>query len=97
MKTYIGERTIDGLKVTVDGKPLDERYDIARYTELGFEWTYEGSSPRQLALAILADHLGDAEKARALAERFMLVVVSELDNNWKLTSEDIDSVLAKLQ
>ena len=59
MKTYCGVRTIDGLKVTVDGDPLDERYDVKQFTSWGFEWTYEGAEPQQLALAILADHLGD--------------------------------------
>ena len=58
MKKYEGKRTIDGLVVTVDGRELDERYDIKRFTSYGFEWTYEGESPQQLALAILVDHLG---------------------------------------
>ena len=32
---------------------LSEHYDVKRFTKFGFEWTYEGDSPRQLALAIL--------------------------------------------
>ena len=52
MKTYEGQRTIDGLKVTVEGHKLDEHYEVKRFTKYGFEWTYEGESPRQLALAI---------------------------------------------
>ena len=59
MKTYRGMRTIDGLKVMVDGEPLDEHYDVKQFTSWGFEWTYMGAEPQQLALAILADHLGD--------------------------------------
>ena len=59
MKRYEGKRTIDGLVVTVDGKRLDEHYDVKRFTKYGFEWTYEGESPQQLALAILFDYLGD--------------------------------------
>ncbi len=27
------------------------------FDEKGFEWSYEGSAPRQLALAMLVDHL----------------------------------------
>ena len=42
---------MDGLVVTVDGKPLDEHYDLVRFTRFGFEWTYEGESPRQLVSA----------------------------------------------
>ena len=55
-KTYEGKRSIDGLVVTVDGRPLPEHYEVQRFTNWGFEWTYEGTSPQQLALAILYDH-----------------------------------------
>ena len=58
-KLYVGDRTIDGILVTVNGEPLDERLDLAAHSDNGFEWTYEGDEPRQLALAILADYLGD--------------------------------------
>lgn len=96
MKTYSGSRTIDGIKVTVDGAPLDERYDLARFTTMGFEWTYEGDSPRQLSLAILADHLGDGERAKALCGAFMSAVIANLDNDWQLTSADIDAALNEI-
>ena len=59
MKHYLGDRTIDGVKVTVDGGPLDPRLQVREFTRNGFEWSYEGPEPRQLALALLADHLGD--------------------------------------
>jgi hypothetical protein len=94
MKTYEGKRTIDGLVVTVDGAKLDERYDVKRYTSLGFEWTYEGASPQQLALAILADHLGDGGRAIQRSEKFMKSVVANLDNDWTLTTQNIDEALA---
>jgi hypothetical protein len=94
MKTYEGKRTIDGLVVTVDGAKLDERYDVKRYTGLGFEWTYEGASPQQLALAILADHLGDNDRAIQQSEDFMKTVVANLDNDWTLTTQNIDDALA---
>ena len=94
MKTYTGRRTIDGLDVRVDGEPLDEGYGVKRFTSRGFEWTYEGSEPTQLALAILIDHLGDGDKAANNAEPFMRKVVANLDNDWELTSDDIDQALA---
>jgi hypothetical protein len=97
MKTYEGKRTIDGLVVTVDGRKLDERYDIKRFTRFGFEWTYEGDSPRQLALAILADHTGDPARALALAEPFMIQVVANLDQDWHLTSDEIGALLRGLE
>src|ERR1700744_5195568 len=97
MKTFCGERTIDGVKVTVDGKPLDQRLDLHRYTANGFEWSYEGPEPRQLSLAILAAHLDDAVQAKALAEPFMKAVVANFGNDWEMTSADIDAALAQLR
>lgn len=94
MKVYEGGRSLDGAVVTVDGRPLDPRFDIRKFSPAGFEWTYEGDGPRQLALAILADHLGDATRALALTERFMREVVADLDNAWQLTSAEIDAALA---
>lgn len=93
MKVYEGRRTIDGLVVTVDGERLDERYEVKRFTRYGFEWTYEGDSPRQLALAILMDHLGDAARAVRLSEPFMNRVVANFDNDWRLTSAEIDQAI----
>jgi Family of unknown function (DUF6166) len=93
MKTYEGKRTIDGLVVTVDGKRLDEHYEVKRFTKFGFEWTYEGDSPRQLALAILFDHLGDKERATILSEPFMKEIVANLDNDWTLGGDEIERFL----
>ncbi len=93
MKVYEGGRSLDGAVVTVDGEPLNPRFDIRSFSPAGFEWTYEGDGPRQTALAILADHYGDATKALALTERFMRDVVAELDNAWRLTSDEIDVML----
>src|SRR3569832_955811 len=95
MKTYAGRRTIDGLVVTVDGTPLPEHYEVERFTKYGFEWTYEGESPQQLALAILYDHLGDALRAINLSDLFMRAVVANLDNDWRLSSADIDDFIAR--
>ncbi len=93
MKIYEGGRGLNGAVVTVDGAPLDPRFDIQRFSPMGFEWTYEGAGPRQLALALLADHLNDPARALALSEPFMRAVVAELDNAWQLTSAEIDQSL----
>ena len=93
MKIYEGGRGLAGAQVTVDGAPLDPRFDVKRFSPMGFEWTYEGDGPRQLALALLCDHLGDPKRALALTENFMRRVVAELDNAWMLTSEEIDAAL----
>jgi hypothetical protein len=96
MKTYLGDRTIDGIVVTVDGEPLDPRTDIQEFTVNGFEWTYEGPESQQLALAILADHLGDGQRALSLSEGFMREVVAYFDNTWEMSGDDVDAAIAAL-
>ena len=93
MKIYEGGRSLDGAVVTVDGRPLDPRFDIKKFSAAGYEWTYEGDGPNQLALAILADHLGDPRRALELTDRFMRTVVADLDNAWRLTSEEVEAAL----
>jgi hypothetical protein len=95
MKTYEGRRTMDGLVVTVDGKPLPEHYEVKQFTKRGFEWTYDGTSPQQLALAILFDHLGDKERAIALSAPYMKDVVANLDNDWTLSGNEVDAYLRR--
>jgi hypothetical protein len=93
MKTYEGKRTIDGLVVSVDGAPLPEHYEVKRFTKYGFEWTYEGESPQQLALAILVDYLGDRDKAIRLSEPFMKKIVANFDNDWRLTGAEVEAAV----
>ena len=97
MATFEGLRTIDGLKVTVDGRSLPEHYEVKQFTKYGFEWTYEGDSPQQLALAILVEHTGDPSKAIRLSEPFMKSVVANLDNDWTLTGAEIDPALQSIE
>lgn len=59
MSTYAGFRTGEVITVTVDGEPLKQRLDLRALSAGGFEWGYVGSGPYQLALAILAEELGD--------------------------------------
>jgi hypothetical protein len=93
-KTYAGDRTMDGIQVSVDGRrPLDPRFDLRRFSDGGFEWSYEGPEPEQLAFALLVDHLGDPARAASLSGRFMREVVANFDNEWEMASADIDRVL----
>lgn len=96
MKTYAGERTLAGALVTVDGAPLPPRLDLHAFNRTGFEWTYDGPGPQQLALALLSDHLGDDARALALAKPFTRAVVSHLDNAWVLTSDEIAGAVSEL-
>ena len=95
MAVYEGKRTMDGLVVTVDGSPLPEHYEVGQFTKRGFEWTYEGTSPRQLALAILFDHTGDGARSVALSHSFMTEVIANLDNDWRLTGDEVESFLRR--
>ena len=97
MKTYTGDRTIDGISVRVDGAPLSPHYDQLKLTDYGFEWSYEGPEPSQLAFAILFDHLDDAAAARTLTQGFMEQIVANFDNEWELTSADVDAAAAALR
>jgi len=97
VSTFEGKRTIDGLLVTVDGRRLDEHYAVKCFTSWGFEWTYEGDSPQQLALAILVEHLGDKARALDLCEPFMRKVVANLDNDWVLSAGEIDQAIRDIE
>jgi Family of unknown function (DUF6166) len=93
MRIYRGKRTIDGIVVTVDGDRLPEHYEVKQFTNRGFEWTYEGTSPQQLALAILFDFSGDKNRAVALSGPYMKDVIANLDNDWQLTGDDVGAYL----
>lgn len=96
MKVYKGDRTIDGVVVTVNDQPLPQRLDVKELSDDGFEWSFEGPASAQLALAMLVDHLGDADKALRLYEPFMQEVVANFSNEWVMTSEDLDEAIDAL-
>lgn len=96
MTTFRGDRTIDGLQVTVDERPLDPRFGVKTFSQNGFEWGYEGPEPQQLAFAILARHLGDESRALALSKAFMKAVIANCGNEWEMTGAEIDEALAEL-
>ena len=93
MKHYVGERTDRGCEVDVidaaapgGGHALDPRLDLRNHSPSGFEWHYNGSGPAQLALALLADALGDDERAQASYQDFKFRVVARLpDHGWELS------------
>jgi Family of unknown function (DUF6166) len=93
MKVYKGKRVKWGCRVTVDGKPLSPRLDLRNHSPDGFEWNYGGSGPAQLALAVLADCLGDDKKALELYQDFKWAVIAKLPPNWTLTEKEVREVL----
>jgi hypothetical protein len=94
VKRYEGYRQGYAVIVTINGRPLNLRLDLYNHSPSGFEWGYCGSGPAQLALALLADHLGNDEQAFNLYQRFKWAVTVELPRKcWTLTSLDIDQLL----
>jgi len=47
-------------------------------------------------LALLANHLEDDDMALQLSESFMNAVVTDFDNDWKLTGDEIATALESL-
>jgi len=95
---YEGRRQGYAVTVTVDGRRLNPRLDLWNHSPSGFEWGYGGSGPAQLALAILADHLGDDAQAFNFHHRFKWAVAAEFPHrSWTLTSQEIDRVLQALR
>lgn len=95
MKTYTGNRTFDGIDVRVDGRPLDPRLDLKVASKNGFEWSFEGASPEQLAVAILADAVDDATALR-LSRPFMTAIVANFGNEWEMTEADVAEAVRAL-
>ena len=108
-RTYVGVRetdegTLGGAKVmVVDGegrmRPLPPRNDLRNHSPDGFNWGYGGSGPAQLALAILADHLGDDGQALRWYQPFKRAVVALLPESegWTVDGEEIQEVLRDLR
>jgi len=97
MKRYEGRRTGHAVDVTVNGRPLNPRLDLWNHSPTGFEWGYGGSGPAQLALALLADHFGDDERAISLYHSFKEQVVARLSgSSWTLTSREIEQAVQNL-
>lgn len=98
MKTYEGRREGYVAEVTVNGVSLNPRLDLWNHSPTGFEWGYGGSGPAQLALALLADDLGDDNEAVQLHQEFKRAVVAKLDRRrWTLTSEQIRQAVDALR
>ena len=99
MSVYSGNRQYDGTTVVrVNGRALDPRPNFRSQSVTAFDWGYGGrGGPAQLALAILADHFADDERARRYYEYFTRRVIRRLpDETWTLTGAEISAVCAEV-
>jgi hypothetical protein len=99
--TYVGLRREGNLHVYVArGKrldPLPPRLDIRNHSPTGYECSYGGSGPAQLALAILAHATQDDDVARAHYQHFKWAVIAKLGReNWRMPQEDVMRFLASI-
>ena len=106
-KTYIGTphreagsgqpavNVCDGEKC----QPLPLRLDLFNHSPTGFNWGYGGSGPAQLAVALLADALGDDDRAIRLHQCFKFKVVAcwPEGERWWITAEQIAAVVKVIE
>jgi Family of unknown function (DUF6166) len=81
-----------------DTRALPIRHDLANHSQ-AFEWGYGGSGPAQLALALLADALENADyTARRYHQQFKDVCVARMPNGaWSMTANTVCDMTAKLR
>jgi hypothetical protein len=70
---------------------LPLRLDLRNHSPSGFAWGYRGSGPAQLALALLADALGDDGRAERLHQHFKDAFVARLVENreWQASVQGV--------
>jgi len=94
LKTYVGKLCEDGAyRVVIEDErggvsPLPLRLDLANKSPTGFSWGYSGSGPAQLALALLADAIGEKE-ALEVYQDFKRDYVAVLPAEWYIPEEDV--------
>jgi hypothetical protein len=107
VKVYSGTRNKNGdasVRVfTGDREPMWEptphlrlRLDLACHSPSGFNWGYGGSGPAQLALALLADALGNDKRALELHQAFKWRLVGDLEDDWTMTDKDVRRIAGEL-
>lgn len=100
MIIFVGTRGADGAAVHIEDRagarrPLPLRLDLVGHSPTGFEWGYGGSGPAQLALAILAIVVGDAD-ALANYQAFKCDVVFGLPHEgWRLEEPTVRDWLSR--
>ena len=102
MKVYHGRRTEHGCAVDVEENGecylLNPRLDLRNHSPTGFEWSYSGSGPAQLALALAADVLQDDDKAQEIYQRLKFKLVAGLPHEeWVLTEKRLRTMIDAIE
>lgn len=101
MKTYFsgdaGDVLVNDTSASTS-RTLKPRLDLRDHSPTGFAWGYGGSGPSQLALALLADALGDDRRALRLYQEFKWRVVAQWPQcePWAITDEEIVAMVAEI-
>jgi hypothetical protein len=105
MKVYMGIRAANGIAhVQVEepdkpGRSLAPRTDLFKHCETGLDWGYSGSGPRQCALAVLADALGDDLRAVRVHGGFHFYIIAALPRHlpWHLTGAQVIAIVEEIE
>lgn len=76
---------------------LDPRFDLRDHSPSGFSWGFGGSGPSQLALAILADALGDDARALRLYQHFKWRTVANFRRQWQMRHSLVVVIAADIE
>ena len=77
---------------------LDEYFEVYNHSPDGFNWSYNGSGPAQLALAILVDLFGNHEEALAVYQQFKEQVIAQLPaGDFRLEENQIWKVISQIR
>ena len=96
-RTYQVIRSDFGVVALVDGRPLPPRTDLYNHSPTGFEFGYAGSGPAQLALAILADCIGEPLALEFYQEFKWAVIAQQSGNAFTLTGREIRQTIVAIR
>jgi hypothetical protein len=91
------DNVLSGVIVTKDGQELSPKASqkLINHSPDGFNWSYGGSGPAQLALALLLDVTGDPEVAKQHYQNFKWRFVAGWGDSWQITGDEIKQWLQK--
>lgn len=91
-----GDRRSVLVYIGLNWRELDPRLDLVRHSPDGFNWSYGGSGPSQLALAICADALGDDAQAMRVYQQFKNAFVAlQQGDEWEISAAEVRAMVQR--